>query len=119
MARSRRASVGVHGQALRRAGFVDDALEKTANRGIGERALIVVFGILQNFLFAIRLVERQMLFLFEFADFQRTPGTLVEKLDQFAVKFVDAAAEVGQRSHLVASLANRTEIPRSARNDDS
>jgi len=85
----------VHGQALGRAGFVDDALEKAANRGMGERPLVVVFGILQNFLFAIRLVERQMLFLFEFADFQRALGTFIEKLDQFAVEFVDAAAEVG------------------------
>ena len=102
------------------AGFVNDALEQPANRAVAERPLIVVFGILQDFPFAVRLIEWKMLFLFKLADFQRASGTLVEELDQLAVEFVDAAAEIGEGVHAIAPLSNRREIPRSldrARND--
>src|SRR5215813_10820585 len=95
------------------AGLVNDALEQPANRAVAERPLIVVFGILQNFLFAIRLIEWKMLFLFELADFQRATGTLVEELDQLAVEFVDLVAEIGESVHTLASRMNRGEILRS------
>src|SRR5258708_37925059 len=86
----------MHSDALGGTGFVNDAFEQAANRGIRQRTLIIVLGILDDFLFAIRLIQRQIGLLLEFANFQRTLGAFVEQLDQLVVDFIDAAAEVGE-----------------------
>jgi hypothetical protein len=75
-----------------------------SNRGITQRPLIVVFGILQDFLFTVRLIEREMLLLFQLADFQRALGPLVKKADQLAVELVDATPQIGEGGHAVASM---------------
>src|SRR5215469_499211 len=104
------AAVRVHGVTFSSAGFVNDALEEAANGGVGERPLVVAFGILEDLFFAVGLIKRKALFLFQFADFQRTLGTLVEKLDQLTVEFVDAAAEIGKTGHAATARTERREI---------
>src|SRR6267142_1747748 len=93
----------MHGLALGAAGFVDDALEETANGGVGERAGIDALGIFQDFALSLGLIERKILGLLEFADFESAAGTLVEQLDKFAIDFIDLAAPVGE-SHESSQL---------------
>src|SRR5215831_1144438 len=106
------AAVGMHGVAFGGACLVDDALKQAADGSVCERSLIVAFGIFEDLLFAVRLVQRKMVLLFQFADFQRAGGTLIEKLDELTVEFVDAAAEIGETAHAFDSRTNRKEIPR-------
>ena len=87
---------GVHGFAFSRARFVDDALEEAADGGVGERAGIDALGILQDFTLAVGLIKRKILRLLELADLERAAGALVEKLDEFAIDFIDLAAPVGE-----------------------
>jgi hypothetical protein len=86
----------MHGFAFGAAGFVDDALEKAADGGVGERAGIGALGIFQDFALAIGLIEREILGLLELADFESAVRALVEKFDEFAVDFIDAAAPITQ-----------------------
>ncbi len=88
---------GVHGFALGRARFVDDALEEAADRGVGQRAGIGALGVFQDFALAVGLIKRKILRLLELADFQRATGALIEKLDEFAVDFIDAAPPITER----------------------
>jgi hypothetical protein len=88
----------IHGLALGAAGFVDDALEETANRGVGERARIDALGVFEDFALALGLIERKILGLLEFADFEGAAGALVEELDEFAIDFIDLATPV-RESH--------------------
>src|ERR1700682_6279440 len=97
----------MHGGTLRRARFVNDAFKEPANGGVRQRAGIMRLGILQNFFFALGLVERKIRFDLEAADFQGAFGTLVEKLDKFSVDFVDALAP----SVEVHRIASRRERP--------
>src|ERR1700720_2169874 len=67
--------IGMHGEALGGTRFVNDALKQTADRGVRERSFVVLLRIPQNFLFAVRLIERQIGLLLQLADFQRALGT--------------------------------------------
>src|SRR5260370_8582011 len=87
----------MHGLALGAARFVDDAFEEAANGSVGERAGIDALGVFQDFALALGLIERKILGLLDFADFQGAAGTLVEQLDEFAVDFIDLAPPAGQR----------------------
>src|SRR5438132_7808607 len=62
---------GVHGVPFGGARFVNDPLEQAADRGIGQRTEIIALGVLQHFLLAVRLVQRNFRFLLELADFNR------------------------------------------------
>src|SRR5229473_8331786 len=113
----------MHGFALGATGFVDDALEEAANSGVGERAGVDALGIFQDFALAFGLIERKILSLLEFADFEGATGTLVEQLDEFAVDFIDLAAPVGEshgatsrreRPCVAACLSDRTRAARAA-----
>src|SRR4029077_12678266 len=84
----------MHGLALGAAGFVDDALEEAANGSVGERAGVCALGIFEDFALALGLIERKILGLLEFADFEGALGALVEQLDEFAVDFIDLATPV-------------------------
>src|ERR1700687_1576731 len=86
----------MHGFALGAAGFVDDAFEEAANGGVGERAGIDALGVFEDFALALGLIERKILGLLEFADFESAAGTLVEQLDEFAVDFIDLATPIGE-----------------------
>src|SRR5258708_28918999 len=86
----------MHSDAFGGTRFVNDAFEQATNCGVRQRALVIVLGILDDFLFAIRLIQRQIGLLLEFANFQRALGTFVEQFDQLVVDFIDAAAEVGE-----------------------
>src|SRR3989442_2084024 len=72
----------MHGVAFGGAGLVNDALEEAADGGVGERALIGGLGILQHFLFAFRLIKREVGRLFEPANFEGTTRALVQELDE-------------------------------------
>src|SRR5260370_36350058 len=87
----------MHGFAFGAARFVDDAVEKVTHGGVGERAGIDALGVLQDFALALRLIQRKIFGFLDFADFQRTAGTLVEQLDELAVDFIDLATPVGER----------------------
>src|SRR5713226_5809372 len=87
----------MHGLAFGAARFVDDAFEEAANGSVRERAGVDALGIFQDFALAFGLIERKILNLLEFADFEGATGTLVEQLDEFAVDFIDLAAPVGER----------------------
>src|SRR5260370_21874937 len=102
----------MHGVTLGGARFVNDALEKAADSGVGERALIGGLGILQHFLFAFRLIKREVGRLFEPANFEGTMRALVQELDGLLVDFVDAAAPAVD-IHDAAFDPKRNEIPRS------
>src|SRR2546425_4404572 len=102
----------MHGVAFGGAGLVNDALEEAADGGVGERALIGGLGILQHFLFAFRLIKREVGRLFEPANFEGTTRALVQELDELLVDFVDAAAPVVE-IHDAASDRKRKQIPRS------
>src|SRR5260370_18334467 len=108
---------GVHGVALGGARFVNDALEEAADRRVRQRARIIAFGILQPLVLAVRLIQRNFRRLLELADFKRTLGALVQKLNELLVDFVDAASPVTQvhgttsrreRPWRAASLSDRT-----------
>src|SRR5258705_115201 len=86
----------MHGLALGTASFVDDALEETANGGVGERAGVDALGVFQDFALALRLIEREIFGLLEFTDFESAAGTLVEQLDEFAIDFINLATPVGE-----------------------
>src|SRR6267143_5723943 len=86
----------MHGLAFGAAGFVDDALEEAANGGVGERAGVDALGIFQDFALALGLIERKILGLLEFTDFESAAGTLVEQLDEFAIDFINLATPVGE-----------------------
>src|SRR6267154_5352803 len=86
----------MHGLAFGAAGFVDDALEETANGGVGERAGVDALGVFQHFALSLGLIERKVFGLLEFADFEGAAGTLVEQLDEFAIDFIDLATPVGE-----------------------
>src|SRR5258708_38212180 len=96
----------MHGFALGAAGFVDDALEEAANCGVGERAGIDALGIFEDLALALGLIERKIFGLLDFADFEGAAGTLVERLDEFAVDFIDLAAPVTE-SHGATSRRER------------
>src|ERR1700680_1235526 len=107
----------MHGFALSAARFVDDALEETANSGVGERAGVDALGIFEDLTLALGLIERKIFGLLEFADFESAAGTLVEQLDEFAVDFIDLATPVGEahgatsrreRPWVAACLSERT-----------
>src|ERR1700687_3310651 len=104
----------MHGGTLRRARFVNDAFKEPANGGVRQRAGIMGLGILQNFFFALGLVEREIRFHLEAADFQGAFGALVEKLDKFSVDFVDALAPFIEL-HRMASRRERPLRPASLR----
>src|SRR5215831_6809416 len=97
----------MHGVALRSPRFINDALEQAANRRIGQRAGIVAFGVGQNFVLALRLIQRNMGFLFQLADLEGALRAFVEKLDELFIDFVNAAAPVGQ----VHGATSRRERP--------
>src|SRR5260370_2378742 len=108
---------GVHGVALGGARFVNDALEEAADRRVRQRARIIAFGILQHFVLAVRLIQRNFRRLLKLADFKRTLRALVQKLNELLVDFVDAASPVTQvhgttsrreRPWRAASLCDRT-----------
>src|SRR6202030_4662167 len=99
----------MHGFALGAARFVDDALEEAANGGVGERAGIDVLRVFEDFALALRLIERKILGLLEFADFESAAGTLVEQLDEFAVDFIDLATPVGE-GHGATSRRERPRV---------
>src|SRR6266446_7845329 len=99
--------IRVHGVALGGAGFVNDAFEQTANRGVGQRTGIVVLGVREDFAFAVRLVERNLRRLLQFADFKRTLRARVQEFDEFLVDFVDTAAPVAE----VHGATSRRERP--------
>src|SRR4029077_13779020 len=96
----------MHGLALGAACFVDDALEETANGGVGERAGIDALGVFEDFALAFGLIERKIFGLLDFADFEGAAGTLVEQLDEFAIDFIDLAAPIGE-SHGATSRRER------------
>src|SRR5713226_6492041 len=96
----------MHGFAFGAARFVDDALEKATHGGVGERAGIDALGVLQDFALALRLIQRKIFGFLDFADFQRTAGTLVEQLDELAVDFIDLATPVAE-SHGATSRRER------------
>src|SRR5579859_416914 len=107
----------MHRLALGAAGFVDDALEEAANGGVGKRARINALGIFQDFALALRLIQRKIFRLLEFADFERAAGTLIEQLDELAIDFIDLAAPVREchgatsrreRPRVAACLRERT-----------
>src|SRR6266849_4489950 len=113
----------MHGLALGAARFVDDALEEAANGSVGERAGIDALGVFQDFALALGLIERKILGLLDFADFEGAAGTLVEQLDEFAVDFINLAAPVGERHGatsrrerpwVAACLSDRTRAARAA-----
>src|SRR4029077_14521127 len=113
----------MHGLALGAACFVDDALEEAANGGVGERAGIDALGVCQAFALTLGLIERKILGLLEFADFESAAGTLVEQLDEFAVDFIDLAAPIREshgatsrreRPRVAACLRERTSAARAA-----
>src|SRR5260370_41802927 len=87
----------MHGLAFGAARFVDDAFEEAANGGVGKRAGIRSLGVFEDFALALGLIERKILGLLDFADFEGAAGTLVEQLDEFAVDFINLAAPVGER----------------------
>jgi len=64
-------AVGMHSVAFGGASFVNDAFEQAADGGVGERAGIGAFGVGEDFVFAVRLIERDVGRLLEFADFER------------------------------------------------
>jgi hypothetical protein len=101
----------VHGEALRGAGFVDDALKKAADGSVRERAFIVALRVGQDFIFAIGLVQRDAGLLLDAADFQGAVRALIKELDEFLVDFIDAAAPVSD-VHVVASRSVRGALPR-------
>src|SRR5277367_3785047 len=86
----------VHGVAFGGAGFVNDALEETANGSVRERAGIGALDVGEDFVFAVRLIERDICSLFELADFEGAARPRVEELDELFVDFIDAAAPVGE-----------------------
>src|SRR6266850_1290318 len=91
-----RAAAGIHSVAFGGAGFVNDALEEAANGGVGQRAGIVALGVREDFVFAVRLIERNFRRLFELADFERALRTRVQEFDELLVDFIDAAAPVAE-----------------------
>src|SRR6266852_3360460 len=114
---SLRAVAGIHGVAFGGAGFVNDALEQAADRGVGQWPCIVALSVCEHFVLALRLVQRNFCRLLELADFERAVRALVQELDEFLVDFVDAAAPVGkihgatsrrERPWRAASLNERT-----------
>src|ERR1700676_2690284 len=107
----------MHGFALSAARFVDDALQETANSGVG------ALGIFEDLTLALGLKERKIFGLLEFADFESAAGTLVEQLDEFAVDFIDLATPVREahgatsrreRPWVAACLSERTRAARAA-----
>src|SRR5258708_1094442 len=107
----------VHGVAFGGASFVDDALEEAPDRRVGQRAGIIAFGVLQHFVLAVGLVQRDFRLLFELADFERALRALVQKLHELLVNFIDTASPVTQihgatsrreRPCRAASLSERT-----------
>src|SRR5882724_11009934 len=102
-----RAAAGIHSVAFGGAGFVNDAFEKAANRGVGQRARIVVLGVREDFAFAVRLIERNLRRLLQFADFKRALRARVQEFDEFLVDFVDTAAPVAE----VHGATSRRERP--------
>ncbi|HSV62976.1 MAG TPA: hypothetical protein VLH83_06490, partial [Chthoniobacterales bacterium] len=105
-------SVGVamHGETLGGAGFVNDALEETTDRCIGERAFVVLLRIFQDFLFAVRLIQRQICLLLQLAEFERALGTFVQQFDQLAVDFINAAPPI-RKAHASLRGRRRRESP--------
>src|SRR5947199_9272183 len=61
-------AAGMHGAPLGGASLVNDAFEKTANGGVGQRAGIVPLGVREDFVFAVGLIERNLRHLLQFAD---------------------------------------------------
>lgn len=84
----------MHGDAFGGARFVDDALEETANRSVGQRTLVVAGGVGENFIFARGLVDGHAQFLLELADLERTLRAFIEQFDELSVDFVHAATPV-------------------------
>src|ERR1700687_4118240 len=99
----------MHGFALGAAGFVDDAFEEAANGGVGERAGIDALGVFEDFALALGLIERKILGLLEFADFESAAGTPVEQLDEFAVDLIDLAAPI-RECHGATSRRERPRV---------
>src|ERR1700686_107574 len=113
----------MHGFALSAARFVDDALEETANSGGGERAGVDALGIFEDLTLALGVIERKILGLLEFADFESAAGTVVEQLDEFAVDLIDLAAPIREchgatsrreRPRVAACLRERMRVAREA-----
>src|SRR5712692_1925474 len=84
----------VHGPALDRAGFVQDALEQPPDGRIRQRPAVGLFDAFQDLAFALGLVKRQRGSLLQPPDFQRATRALVQQLDQLAVNLVDLAAPI-------------------------
>ncbi len=93
----------MHGIAFGGARFVNDPFKQAPDGGVGQRAGIVVLGVFEHFVFALGLVERNVL-------------RVLELLDELLVDFIDAAAPVGE-VHDDASRGGKKQIPRFARND--
>src|SRR5882762_6540640 len=105
---------GMHGVAFGGAGFVNDALEETADRGVGQRAGIIALGIGEHFVLAVGLVQRNFGLLFELADFQSAARTFVQEFDELLVDFVDAPSPVAE----VHGRAPRHRRPRTDESED-
>src|SRR6266852_756889 len=104
---SLRAVAGMHGVAFGGAGFVNDALEQTPDRGVGQWPCIVALSVCEHFVFPVRLVQRYLCLLLELADFEGAVRALVQELDELLVDFIDAAAPVAE----VHGATSRRERP--------
>jgi hypothetical protein len=100
----------IHGFTLGAACLVDDALEEAANGGVGERAGVDALGVFEDFALALGLIERKILGLLEFADFEGAAGTLVEELDEFAIDFIDLATPVGESHGLTPGNSRENSV---------
>src|SRR5438105_10811984 len=98
--------IRVHRTAFRRTCLVNDALEQAANRRVRQWPVIVVLRILQNFLFAIRLVQGQIRLLLQLSDFQCALGPFVQEVHQLAVDLIDAASPIAE-AHVATSRRER------------
>src|ERR1700675_3498617 len=98
----------MHGDPFGGARFVNDALEKAADRGVRKRAAVVARGVGQNLVFTRRLVNRHAGSLFQASHFESALRTLIQKLNDFFVNLIHALPPVGD----VHGVASRRDNPR-------
>src|SRR5262249_48249210 len=96
----------MHRQPFGRARFVDDAFKKPPNCCVRKRSPIVPLGIFENFLFSIRLIQRQIRLLLELSDFQSATRTFVEQFHELLIEFINAPTPITE-AHGAASLFER------------
>src|SRR5579884_1319368 len=87
--------------------LINDAFEDALDRLVRERAAIMPGNVLKHLIFPLGLVDRQLQFLFDAADFFDNGGALVQNPEQRQIEFVNLLAATRQVFERIAAHCAR------------